>query len=228
MEVSASKQLTFKMSFGDSEQNQMTMNLQPSMKDGYLFLVSRDCETCTTQQAIDISDLVPQASDALNFTIFENSRLKQLHAYDTNSVLVPQTAKIYSEVQNGQYQSTSVAETLVYAITTVTSKPLLKWNEYNDGAGYDGVLGLGYVDPNYHDYWKTASLTDKLSRDLYIGQPVFSIYVSLNAGNSSFIKFGGWDKGAIVGNQDPIVIKAATNESFGLKFKDFIFADAQI
>lgn len=90
------------------------------------------------------------------------------------------------------------------------------------------MLGLGYVNPRTHDYWKTASLTDKLSRDMYVGQPIFSIFVSLKAGNNSYIKFGGWDKGAVMGDDDPVVIKAATDESFGLKFKDFVFANQEI
>lgn len=116
----------------------------------------------------------------------------------------------------------------MYAITAVTSSTRLTWNKFNDGAGYDGILGLGHVNRKSHDYWKTASLTDKLSRDYYVGQNVLSIYVSLKPGNDSFIKFGGWDKGAVAGDADPVAIAASTDENFGLKFKDFVFGDKAI
>ena len=47
----------------------------------------------------------------------------------------------------------------------MSSSITLNWINYNGGAGYDGVLGLGPVTENY---WQSASLINKLSRDFYI------------------------------------------------------------
>lgn len=82
----------------------------------------------------------------------------------------------------------------------------LKWTGYFGGQGYDGVLGLGAKDPESHDYYNSPSLMDKLDRDHFISQPVFALYISLKPGNFSHIKFGGWDKSAILGKTDPVAI----------------------
>lgn len=67
--------LTFKMNFGQSKDDMMTMNLQPSTKDGYLLLVSQDCGNCTTNNALNITNLDSKSSDSINFTIHEGNRL---------------------------------------------------------------------------------------------------------------------------------------------------------
>ena len=64
----------------------------------------------------------------------------------------------------------------------------------------------------------------KLSRDHYISQPLFSIYVSLKPGNTSFINFGGWDKDAVLKDSTLVTIMTATKDSYSLKFRDVIFA----
>lgn len=74
---------------------------------------------------------------------------------------------------------TKVVSANLFAIKSVSSGPKLDWKNYNDKQGYDGVLGLSPFNPQATDYWSTTNVVAKLSRDHYIGQPLFSIFVSL-------------------------------------------------
>ena len=57
---------------------------------------------------------------------------------------------------------------------------------------------------------------------------MFSIYVSLNQGNNSHIKFGGWDRSAVLGSADPKWVNTVAEDSFGIKFKNVLFNNRQI
>lgn len=111
----------------------------------------------------------------------------------------------------------------MYAIKSTTTE--LKWDTMNSGLGYDGILGLGPKDPQKHDYWNSPSWIDKLSRDQFISQPVFAIFIALKFENaSSHIKFGGWDRDAVFNKADPVMMDTISKESYGLPFDTVLFS----
>ena len=102
-----------------------------------------------------------------------------------------------------------------------SSKDELNWKSFNGNVGYDGILGLSPVDKlvNTNYISQSANLIFKLADDDFISEPTFSIYVSSKPGNTSYIKFGGWDLGAIQGKFQPTFIPSSDGSSYLLMFR---------
>jgi hypothetical protein len=120
-----------------------------------------------------------------------------------------------------------VKQTKFYVIKDTT--PDIRWNQLNGAQGFDGVLGLAPMNWKTHDFLTAESnFVNKLSGDNYVGQPVFSLYISLKKGNSSHIKFGGWDRAATMNKRDPIMLRAVKKDSYELNFGNVLFSQKEI
>lgn len=69
--------------------------------------------------------------------------------------------------------------------------------------------------------------------DNYITNEVFSFWLNMTIGNSSFVKFGGWDKNATFNQTEPVLLHTAGEDTFalvgtGYALGDQLYTDANL
>ena len=85
--------------------------------------------------------------------------------------------------------------------------------------GYDGILGLAPFKGDTYGY--DANFMHHLVIDGYVNFEVFSIYVDLTPGNSSHIKFGGWEEEAVADGKTLTLLKTTRPDTFAVKLLEY-------
>ena len=86
---------------------------------------------------------------------------------------------------------------------------------HNNNTGGDGVLGLAPTS-EHHDL-QPFNFMDQLKLNGYIENKVFSIYTSRNLGNSTHIRFGGYDLNGIAENESLKYIRTINQSTWAVE-----------
>ena len=184
----------------------LSLNLN-TMEDN-TWIVSGECMLCQTPNNFTLEYVDYKGGEQRQVTIFnkmENNLTGT--SYDLTGVVLNATrTDNLLKFQVNEFQR-EASNDMSFLYVTNSSKPFK--------SPYDGFIGIKpKLSPNTMRYEYSDVISDMLYKKM-IDHPIVSIYTRTEFGNSSIIKFGGWDQSALKDGTNLTMYKIGSDDQGG-------------